>query len=143
MFNFFWNVYLKNGLVLCTIPSFVLSFSLVNSTDQSPSTSALFDAITNNGQKPFTSLTPTNNNNSVKLHTFQLVNPTNNTSQINKPITNQQQQQLTPSKTPTVQRIQSVNLNNCQSITKTIVNASANQQLPSVNSYKVSYCKLI
>lgn len=99
--------------------------------------SALFDAITNNGQKPgsTTSNSSSTNANTVKLHTFQLLN-TNNQNQA-KPF---MAQQLTPSKTPVIQRIQSVSLSGNQPITKTIVNSgstTSNQALSPINSYKI------
>lgn len=90
----------------------------------SSSTSALFEAINSNGQMP-------QMNQSLKLHTYQLIS-SNNQSKI-----------TTTTKTPVIQRIQSINQYNNQPITKTIVsattstNASSTNQSNQINNYKV------
>ncbi len=83
-------------------------------TNGATESSALFDAINNNGQKPNTGST-----NSLKLHTYQLVNANSGNSS-----TMQKTSSLANSKAPVIQRIQSVNQLNNQSITKTIVSAT-------------------
>ncbi len=91
-----------------------------------PESSALFDAITNNGSK--ISATPTNTT-TLKLHTFQLVSSPNSLAKTT--------QSLTPSKAPVIQRMQTVNpFANSQPITKTIVNASSSTS-QSIGSFKV------
>lgn len=90
----------------------------------SSSTSALFEAINSNGQTPQI-------NQSLKLHTYQLVS------------SNNQPKITTTSKTPVIQRIQSINQYNNQPITKTIVSAttsttaSSTNQSNQINNYKV------
>ena len=88
-------------------------------------TDALFESINNNSNN-------THLNSSVKLHTYQL-------------ISSNQPKITATTKTPMIQRIQSVNQFNTQPITKTIVsataasnsNSSSTQPHPLINNYKV------
>lgn len=115
----------------------------VTATQSSESSSVLLDAVTNNGQKVGSSLinvanTTTTSSSNLKLQTFQLVNSTNQQSK------NPPAQQLTPTKAPVIQRIQSTNPLGNQTITKTIVNTSSlsGQPQSSLSTYKVRYIRL-
>jgi hypothetical protein len=135
----------KNNINNPTIPiqsesTFLIPQKELNIGD----TSALFDAVTNNGQK---TATPTSNALKQGLQTFQLVNTnnqTNNTIKIQTKSQNDASLQCTPPKAPVIQRIQSVSSYTNQQITgKTIINAGgslASQIQPQttvLNSYKV------